>query len=319
MVLPEDSDEDIGILLPTKFKHKLVQVLSDLNIDEESKKWILKFSFQWDSLDELDESEDLSKKKIKLLKQELQTPFAEFKFERSSIIENLVTMGVERSKIKESQFLNYWFRGNKVLKLFLRSDEASQWFNEDDLETIFLNGFAFNNEQISTLRRCNFSLSAMETVLQELELEDDAITWILQNFQKFETLDKGLEDCIFLSEKQKENVIKELRSDFQWMISERKKIDNSADPGFQEPEQQDETQNEVLLDDGEIFSEIGNLTITADELDCNLSNFDESGSDTSEEGVDEFHEDPLPNFDSDQVEKLSFCRSPTIRATMRKT
>ncbi|XP_075241098.1 uncharacterized protein LOC142336280 [Convolutriloba macropyga] len=222
VLVPELSNTS-SICNAQDFYTEIQAILLQNEVEEEAVEWILNNFYKWKTIDELDESEDLSVKRIRLLKSALLKKFETFTSQRQVFLKYLVSIGTDNDIVWNSPLLMFWAKGSESAKEFIASDEPLKyfsastvnemrnfWFGNPKQEGSSKGGDAGDNNQADIERK-------VEGILRDCNLHDEAIQEVLSNFASFDELEKGLMSCEELSKKQAKLLVEKLSAIFQEM------------------------------------------------------------------------------------------------------
>ena len=166
MEVSEDPDESIDSSEQRSFETKLNNVLSKYKINPATKQLISATFYSWDSM------VCCPKKTPTPAKEELGCLFEEFILKRESLQNTLSQNDIELSKLDESSFIYYWFQGEESLTTFL-SDEANEWFDEREIDTIRSKIADLKNDISALSESCNPNQTTPHLLDQSTEKKEN--------------------------------------------------------------------------------------------------------------------------------------------------
>ena len=206
---------------------KVHNILKANSIDEENKAWVLSNFHRWDTLAGVEQS-DLAVKKVKILKSELAEVFEDFRSHRDSILDSFTAAGLPQVVTNVSAVTSQIANGVESFAEFMNSDKIIADFNQEDVDKMrkSLSSRESGDEGIPECTGIDSEPESIEKeieeILKDLNLHDEAVEEVLQNFEKFTDLNSGLEECEELTKKQMKLLAEKLEPTFRKMKSNQK-------------------------------------------------------------------------------------------------
>ncbi|XP_075243180.1 uncharacterized protein LOC142337658 [Convolutriloba macropyga] len=203
-------------LKPLRNWHETFSVIiGSCKVDDDAKEWILSHFDHWDSLEALNDSEDLTPKKLKIVEKAMMNDFLDFSAQRQVFIRFLCSWGV--SIEQESALIDRFSRGCKSLCGYVDSGELLSQYTPEDCVKIraALSSVGFLVSEVDDSEDgVNTALGELEDVLRGHSLHAEAIDEVLLKIQQFDDLKTGLESCEELSKREIKDLTEKLKEIF---------------------------------------------------------------------------------------------------------
>ena len=203
-----NGDDDVDVsskLLRLNWKKELQDILTGHKIDQEATDWILDQFYRWDTLDSLENCDDLTPRKMKVLKAELHEFFERFIAEKNSFVGSLASLNVNSDSITSSRLFLFFAGGTDSMQQFLQSEEIRSHFNQDDITKLDATFLGLPYKPHSEI------LKDVENILKELNLDVEGMEEVMNKFVTFEDLQSGLALCEDITRKQRRLIAEKLQ------------------------------------------------------------------------------------------------------------
>ena len=182
--------------------------LSACNVDEAGKEWILSNFANWENLEQLDKCEDISRKKLRQVKEALFEEFVDFLEQKRAFAKFIDSLELNLNKKLEEQLFICFANGYGELLQLFESDEIDRNVPKEKIES--LKSTLENDRPIKMQPSINTAeagnihslMGQMEEALKTESIKQEAIQEILKNICHFDHLRECLENCEELSKKE---------------------------------------------------------------------------------------------------------------------